>query len=364
MAAAQCNWSRISGALCALTLGCILLAGLWPFGNPPNDIAWLAGHSGIHFGKLGTLLSAAPLPDRKAAWCSIEMWLRPDRTDLSATLLAFYNRDGLMGQSLHQSLGDLRLDWEASHNQLVHLYADNVLRGGSSVFLTVVFGQGTARVYRDGVPIRRASGFPLRPGACQGSFVVGDSPVENSSWQGDLRGLAIYQHELTEQQARSNYEFWSRAGHPSEAAGTPDALYLFDEQGGRLVRDHGVARVNLTIPERYVIANQILLESPWHAFEPTRSYVKDLVINIAGFIPFGLTLSGFLVLSGGLRRPTTGVVLTGLLLSLTIEILQSHLPTRDSDITDVLTNTLGAWFGTVLYGWTRRLIPALDRSSI
>jgi glycopeptide antibiotics resistance protein len=49
------------------------------------------------------------------------------------------------------------------------------------------------------------------------------------------------------------------------------------------------------------------------------------------------------------KRVTAITVLVGFLVSLTIETLQAYLPTRDSDLTDVMTNTLGTWLGAMLY---------------
>jgi glycopeptide antibiotics resistance protein len=134
-----------------------------------------------------------------------------------------------------------------------------------------------------------------------------------------------------------------------------DSLYLFNEHSGRLIRDYGTSRIDLQIPQSYVITRQVLLESPLRAFEPTPGYIEDLVINILGFAPFGVTLYAFLFACGRRRHVGTVVVLAGLLTSLVIETTQSHLPTRDSDLTDVLTNTLGTCLGVYLISRVARL---------
>jgi len=355
--------SHTWGALCVLVLGCILIAGLWPFGSPSNDIAWLAGQPGVRYGRRATLLSAGSLPDRPSAPCTVELWIRPAGSQ-GASLLAFYGPDGVAGLSLHQSITDLRLDRAAG--KPAKLYAAEILAPGRLAFLTVVSGADGTSVYRDGDPVQQAAGFAAPPQACSGRFVVGDFPTESKSWRGELRGLAIYRRTFSADQARLNYRSWLSSGRPSEAvAGAPEALYLFDAKAKaeRRVRDRGLAGVDLTIPERYVIAQEGLLAWPWNEFYPGWSYLQDVVVNIGGFVPFGLSLSLFLSQSGRLRRVGPIVTLAGLLLSLTIEIAQSHLPTRHSGLTDVLTNTLGTWLGVVLCRWARKAIPAPAPSS-
>ncbi len=341
----------IAGGLCAGSLCCILIAGLWPFGHPPNDVTWLANQHAVRFGKRATILSSGSLPAFNSSACSVEMWLRPRLNDASSTVLAFAGSNGILGLSVHQSWTDLRLDSESTHGT-TKIYFGNVFQSSRLVFVTIVTGPQGTDVFLDGVLVRRVSvqKFQSSPYACSGNFVVGDSLTDNNSWEGDLSGLAIYRHDFTPEQVMMHFQSWVKWGHPDEdVSGKPDALYLFDEEAGHLIHDHGFSGVNLSIPERYVVAQQVLLDSPWDAFEPTWGYVQDILINIGGFIPFGFTLSAFLAASGRVSRVTAIAVLAGFFVSLTIETLQVFLPTRDSDLTDVMTNTLGTWLGVMLH---------------
>src|SRR5271165_5687134 len=83
----------------ALTLAClgvlcgILVACLWPFHSPTNDVTWLEGENGLRFGQHGTVLSASKLTIGAAgeqSSCSLEIWLQPGLTPDSNTFLSFY----------------------------------------------------------------------------------------------------------------------------------------------------------------------------------------------------------------------------------------------------------------------------------
>ncbi|WP_129692427.1 VanZ family protein [Gottfriedia acidiceleris] len=74
--------------------------------------------------------------------------------------------------------------------------------------------------------------------------------------------------------------------------------------------------------------------------------IRNLGLNILLFIPFGLLLS----LRKSSKRIILNVTFMGLLLSLFIEIVQYIVPMgRASDIDDLILNTLGAYFGYVIW---------------
>jgi glycopeptide antibiotics resistance protein len=105
----------------------------------------------------------------------------------------------------------------------------------------------------------------------------------------------------------------------------------------------------LYIPDRYLVLDQVLLCPFWEEFHPTWSYWKDVLVNIAGFVPFGFLFCAYFSLARRMKRLALVTILLGFTLSLTIESLQAFLPTRDSGTTDVITNTLGACFRVWLY---------------
>jgi glycopeptide antibiotics resistance protein len=77
-----------------------------------------------------------------------------------------------------------------------------------------------------------------------------------------------------------------------------------------------------------------------------------LLINVLGntlvFVPFGLALAGVLHrdrTAQTIRRAALG----GFLLSLTIELAQLIIPSRATDVDDLIFNTLGATIGALLF---------------
>ena len=46
--------------LCAFVLCGILVAGLWPFHAPKNEVSWLSNRKGLLFGDYGSIVGAGP----------------------------------------------------------------------------------------------------------------------------------------------------------------------------------------------------------------------------------------------------------------------------------------------------------------
>jgi len=343
------------GALAMLTLCGILVAGLWPFHSPKNQVYWLDNENGLRFGDYGTILSSGIFESASSdePSCSLEIWLEPALPGNGGTLAAFYSPFPPRQFSLQQTYTDLALqrDIEDLHHrhQFVVMFADEVFRK-KRLFVTVTSdGLGTA-VYIDGHLVTKSLGFGLSIKDLTGELIIANSPLQNNSWSGQLRGLAIYKSELNAAQVTQHYEDWTQKGKPTVTQNERAlALYLLDEHSGSILHNQVRSGIDLYIPERYLVVHQTLLEWPRKEFHRQWSYLKDVLINIAGFVPLGVFFYAYFSSARRIRCAAVATAILGLIVSLTIEVLQAHLPTRNSGVTDVITNTLGTCIGVVIY---------------
>ncbi len=84
----------------------------------------------------------------------------------------------------------------------------------------------------------------------------------------------------------------------------------------------------------------------------SKTVIVELAVNVALFVPLGLSLPFILKKISLLKA-----AMIGLSCSFSIEFLQCFISNRDSTIDDLLCNTLGAVIGYLLYLLIKRLFP-------
>jgi Concanavalin A-like lectin/glucanases superfamily/VanZ like family len=333
---------------------CVLFAiTLWPFNPwPRNAVSWLQDEDGLRLCGNGTILSVAQFPNQAGAEnepFSLEFWMVPWRDEGSTVMFAFYVREN-PGQFVVRQDG---LDVSVSHTTRPReeknhhpLVAGQVIAPNKRTLVTVTAGPNETTLYVNGQAQSTSQSFGLSRRNLTGEFVIGTSPVENQAWCGILHGIAIYKNELTAPEVASHYQTWlsnreeGRIDHRSILA-----LYLFRERSGSSVRNEIQPGVDLRIPKHYAIWRRNVLLPPWKEFRAEWTYVRDLIVNVLGFIPLGLILYPYFLVAVGSKRPWLMSYVTGTALSLIIEILQSFIPMRGSGWTDVITNSAGTALG-------------------
>jgi VanZ family protein len=180
-----------------------------------------------------------------------------------------------------------------------------------------------------------------------------------------LTGLAIYHRKLSaEEIARTDSaQRDSTIEADRVARKTLDdqgliARYAFAEGSGKVIHNSAGSAPDLYIPAVFRILHKQFLMPPWKE-SPDKVALRDILINIGGFMPFGFLCFTYLRRHRVNRRAMILTVLAGAAISLTIEILQYFVPARSSDMIDLVTNTLGTYLGVVLFLWPRMQAWAL-----
>jgi glycopeptide antibiotics resistance protein len=358
--------------LCGIAILAVLIATLWPFDAfLPNRVSWLPRANGIRFGRAGVVLSDAPLGGSatgSADSCSLEILLRPAGVDSVHTIVSFYIPNAPGGFRVRQYMDGLLVSYEFvdAEKRIIttHLDVDHFFEPGELALLTITSGpQGTV-VYKDGRRAQTFSWFRILPGTLSGRMVMGTSGGRFEPWQGEVRGLSIDSRELAPAEALQEYADWTGG----RGAGTADphgaiARYAFTEGAGREIHNAVPFGANLEIPKMFQVPFKPFLNSPVRDFEANWDYVLHFAENIAGFLPLGLLGCVYFAGTRSYARAILYTIVAAAFLSLTIESLQAYIPQRESDITDIISNTLGASLGAVL-AQARMLRPLLERTKL
>jgi len=359
--------------LCVVVLAIILVAGLWPFHSPKNDVAWLVNENGIRIGNHGCILSSEPFRAQYSAADgsgSLEVWINPDLSSKGRrTILAFEGPgDDATSFSIQQDGSALIVQRKnAEDNGTLHTAESSivgVLSDDSRVGLTITLGPHDTNVYRNGALAAtfHISGQPTP--SFGGRFVLGSAMNVGGNWRGQVYGLAIYERKLMPEEVASHYEEWVKSRRLiATDQELPIASYPFTERAGNLVHEQFGSQNSLLIPARYAVLHPEFLSLPWRHFRSTPGYWEDVAINIIGFVPFGFSFFAYFSMVRETKHAALLVVLLGFLTSLCIEVLQAWLPTRNSGANDLITNTLGSGLGVLLFrNPFTRLVLSKERS--
>lgn len=350
------DW-RHPAAMAAL----FLVIGWWPFSlHPPNRVSWLSGRGGLAFVPSGIAYDDLPLgrsttiarvqPGDGATFeLVVEAAARPS-SGVSEILTIDDGRTPptlVLGQWRSELL--VRRPAATGPRRVREVGARLLQPRVRRVVIVSGDASGTA-FYADGRLVERMPDFPLGAEVLRGRLTVGDGATGRNSWTGRLSGIAIFARPVTLGEVVDHSAAWSN-GDVSAMRRDPAllALYTFDERAGVEARDQSTYRHRLQIPERYVVLRKTVLEFPGIGFPIGLPMVGDIVVNLAGFVPFGFL--AFLGARAALSRwPVRAAVavLSGAALSLTIEIGQVWLPTRNSTAADLGLNVAGSIVGVVL----------------
>ncbi len=342
----------------------ILIFGLRPLGfNYSNGVNWIKDQPGIRFSEYG-IAYTNPFIELIGGEIS-----KPDEFSVEIALNpASYNKEGFNfimalhnGSDRHQLLMGQYRSWiilmngdDYDHKRRTKRIVVNIAsRLPTTRFVTVTTGEAGTEIYLDGKLVRTKKDLTLNiPDGSKTRLLMGNAPNGKRSWQGDIYGLAFYGYRFTAQDAARHFDRWAQARNFSFAKkDKPFVLYVFDDKKGQRALDHAGGNHHLEIPSRMQVLEKKIFSPAWPVFKFNRNFIQDIVVNLAGFIPFGFVLAATLIKLGGTFKKHDVFITVSFCfaVSLIIEILQAWIPSRSSDILDLMLNTLGALTGAIMY---------------
>jgi VanZ family protein len=334
-----------------------------------NNVSWGPESPGIKFGKYGVaytepFFEAFKRKASKPSGFSFEISLKP-KNDIEGGfnfIIVLHNgKDSdqlLMGQWRTHIIfmnGD-----DYNHKRgTKRISIDTATLPTEDLFITVTTGKEGTKIYYDGQLLREKNDLTLKiPNkGMKARLIIGNSVYGRNSWKGTIYGLAFYRYELTPQNVFLHYDQWLKENNFSFAKKeNPYLLYLFDGNKSSRFLDYSSRNNHINIPSRMKILKKKFLSLP------NNLALKDLILNLIGFIPFGFSLTAALIrLDGAIgKRSQLMAVFFGFLLSLTIESIQYWAPIRDSSIQDLILNTFGTAIGAAIYRPVLNLINFRD----
>jgi len=351
--------------LTAAMLLLILYSGLhFKESSTANDVTWLGDQSGIRFDRQGIVYAKtiAPSFNRMAPGnipFSIELAIKPLEASNDGRfrfLLLLHGGDDTEQLVVGQWRSWLVImngdDYDATRRRA--RIAVNALLPEKEHFVTITSGEDGTAIFIDGQLTKRKGDLRLKiPVATkQMQLVLGNSIYGRHPWAGEIYGLAYYDRVMSAPDISDHFQLWSRKRtfaftQPQNSAG----LYLFNEGKGDRVGDHAGGQHDLTIPGSMAILTKEILAAPFENEKYNVSLFQDMAINIAGFIPMGFLLGALLWQANyrDIKKQLLLVMLACGSISLMIELAQAWIPSRSSQMLDLILNTLGAGTGVICH---------------
>ena len=344
----------------------IILIGVLFFGlrlkgpSFENGVAWLKDGPGIRFAESGLAYTdpfSNTINEVLKNDFSMELAIQPDNNADSNFGFISCIHDGadqdqlLIGQWRSYLIVMNGDDYNHKRRD-PRISVDTASHKDEPIFLTITTGVQGTQIYIDGNIAKADSKLKLHlPSGGETRLTLGNSVYGKNSWEGEIHGLAIYDHAVKGDEVELHFNRWSKEKSFSFAmAYQPALLYTFEEGQGTHVLDRSGNGSHLEMPLKMRVLKKQFLSVPWHNMELNRSLYTDVAVNLLGFIPLGLVLSVVLSLYKGQFDKNVMVigVLVCFALSLGIETAQAWIPSRSSNLHDLVLNTMGGWIGTVV----------------
>ncbi|MDG5815591.1 VanZ family protein [Chitinispirillales bacterium ANBcel5] len=339
-----------------LMISLIYYFGLRPFNFYQENEVHRTEH-GLFFGPLGIAYTPERIIRPNATGLTLEFTLIPSEFPNHSvpTIITFADNEGkelvTIGQ-WKESIIIRRHDSKDVHKSLPEVSTSSLLNIAKPVFISIISDSHRGAIFVDGELISESEylsdmGSILRDGT---QLIIANNASGTSPWSGILSSISLYSNRLPLTIVKEHFYRYKLGISSHSGRYPPFMYYILNAQMNSTITDL-ISGEGLLVPERFGAPRQDFLVPIWVDFIHNRSYYQDIITNYLGFLPMGIISFVFfsgLFKSSFEKKSVLLTVLLGFGLSLSIEYLQIYLPTRSSQLSDLIFNTLGATTGALM----------------
>jgi hypothetical protein len=344
----------ITIVICAI----MFAAGLKPKGfRLHNDVSWLKETNGLHFGKIGIAYTPSPFnaPSPESLTIEIAIKMPKQRRKHLAAIFDIWDAKGKRHVELCQWDSSLMVIKSRSrYFKDAHSKLCKSMSPLQQYFITITSSRnGGTDLYINGVNVRSTHSFDLcDSGVSLGRLVLGNSSSAQNPWQSDISAFSIYSRVFNGNEVLDRYLWWTK-NHSIPQPEISTAAYSFDEHKGHIALDLSGRSCTINIPSVFFIPQKQVFIPLWEDFRLDMDLFIDYAVNIVGFIPFGYFFCALLWSIGGFVRRNCWLItlVAGSAISLFFEIAQIFIPTRISQLSDLILNITGTLLGIYAFSY-------------
>jgi VanZ family protein len=340
---------------------------LWPFEVRLNKVAWIEDSNGISFSHPGQVIALSPsaslLHDlQEGIGLAVEVWVSTSDfyQDGPARIVSYSLNTLLRNFTLGQFQNKLVIRYRTSDtdpNGVLSEYAiDDVFVSSDPIHIVVTYDFLEFNIYINGERKARKDIPSDRFASWDPSyyFILGNEATGDRPWVGNIYYLAVYNEPLTQEIVDLHYGLgWRPCDHlrdgPCRSLDGLIANYAFEAGQGNIVPEsiQSENSINLHIPFIVTDVEKLYLSASID-FMNLREFM-DVVMNIIGFIPFGILLHFIITRNlGNSFKSATITFLLGSFFSFSMESIQFFVVGRNSSIIDLFCNMLGIALGVLV----------------
>lgn len=353
---------RALNVLCSTIFLVTLFYGLKPKGYRfVNQVHWLEERHGVVFTNAGMIYSRKTLGSLGITdSITIIADIKPNLGRANSRLLTIVAPGGVELFKARQWKNNLVVSLGGpGDTELVSVYLPDAF--SADTIQRLVFGINSDKIWVSSSNTQkvRAKKLPtLNPGFLEhGTILIGYSASGAYPWQGNLYKLILYSDFPS---PNRNTGYILNDSTVENSLSRSAAEFLFQEGSGNHIKSRSPVKWDLhapPFPKMFMYEwPQTLKNSLPRLKHMNRYTLSDPIINFIGFIPFGAV---FFLCFLRFRKSAAAAILTILLALLTstgIEFTQVFIPTRVSQILDIVLNVSGAGTGAVLIPVLRRIV--------